>query len=150
MASSYSVPPIQSELKMTLYNKEVYSGWGINGVTTLVNGGPWYHLGLLVSCNRWASRRCRCKCRWPSSGQMCPSRNFPQLCVALQPWIGVWGEKQVIIYSLVLQFAHKRSPIYISYKVSPHCKYISTCKQSTLSPTKCLQHNLSLIAMSLH
>jgi hypothetical protein len=40
MASSYSVAPVQSELKMTLYNKEVYSGRGINGVTTLVNGGP--------------------------------------------------------------------------------------------------------------
>jgi hypothetical protein len=25
MASSYSVAPVQSELKMTLYNKEVYS-----------------------------------------------------------------------------------------------------------------------------
>jgi hypothetical protein len=40
MASSYSVAPVQSELKMTLYNKEMYSERGINGVTTLVNGGP--------------------------------------------------------------------------------------------------------------
>jgi hypothetical protein len=40
MASSYSVAPVKSELKMTLYNNEVYSGPGINGVTTLVIGGP--------------------------------------------------------------------------------------------------------------
>ncbi|CAO2141776.1 unnamed protein product [Urochloa humidicola] len=40
MAASYSIAPVQSELKMTLYNKEVYSGRETNGVTTLVNGGP--------------------------------------------------------------------------------------------------------------
>jgi len=40
MAASYSVAPVQSELKMTLYNKEVYGGRGINGVTTLINQGP--------------------------------------------------------------------------------------------------------------
>lgn len=31
---------VQSELNMTLYNKEVYGGRGTNGVTTLVNRGP--------------------------------------------------------------------------------------------------------------
>jgi hypothetical protein len=37
---SYSIAPVQSELNMTLYNKEVYGGRGTNGVTTLVNRGP--------------------------------------------------------------------------------------------------------------
>ncbi|XP_004975005.2 uncharacterized protein LOC101786391, partial [Setaria italica] len=33
--ASYTISPVQSELKMTLYNKEVYAGAGINGVTVI-------------------------------------------------------------------------------------------------------------------
>jgi hypothetical protein len=37
--ASYAITPVQSELKMTLYNKEVYAGPDINGVT-IINRQP--------------------------------------------------------------------------------------------------------------
>jgi hypothetical protein len=39
MASYTIIPPVQSELKMTLYNKEVYVGRETNGLTTLSTRG---------------------------------------------------------------------------------------------------------------